>query len=130
MDQIAVVQSPPSAVQLSRVISSIVQRGRFDLSDEKRTQTQLADALTAAGLPFAREHALSEGDVVDFLVAGILAVELKIKGSKKAIFRQLERYAGHDCVHAILLVSALAIPLPATIKGKPAATASLAFGWL
>lgn len=112
-------------------LSQIVRRGRFNLLDEKRqTQRQIAGALLAAGIPFQREVRLSEGDIVDFVVGEGIAVEVKIKGAKKAIYRQLERYASHDCVHRIVLLSAQAISLPATIGGKPASCMSLSMGWL
>ena len=72
---------------------------------------------------------LSDADIVDFMV-GSIAVEVKIKGAKAEIYRQLERYAAHDNVTAILLVSSRSMHLPALINGKPTLVASLSRGWM
>lgn len=107
----------------------VLQTHRLPLTDEKRTQAQLAEVFNAAKIPFEREVHLAEGDIVDFMV-GDIALEIKIKGQRRAIFRQLERYASHPRVGVILLATAVAMHLPAEIKGKPALVASLSQGWL
>lgn len=58
------------------------------------------------------------------MIGGVV-VEVKLKGSPTAIYRQLERYAKHECVTAILLVTARSMTLPVQIFGKPAAVSSL-----
>jgi hypothetical protein len=130
MSSETIVHPDMHAMRMAAEVAAVIRRGRFDLMDEKRTQEQIGDVLTAAAIPYQRECHLSSADIVDFLVAETLAVEVKIKGTKRAIYRQLERYAGHDCVHAILLLTANSMPLPLTIAGKPAAVASLSIGWL
>jgi hypothetical protein len=110
-------------------IKEIIERNRLPLNDEKVTQTAIANALELAGLVFEREVRLSEADIVDFMV-GSVAIEVKIKGAKAAIYRQLERYAAHECVTSILLVSSRSMHLPALINGKPTLVASLSRGWL
>jgi hypothetical protein len=109
---------------------ALAHRHRFDLQDEKRTQVQIAGMLTAAGVPFEREVRLSDEDIVDFLVAGGIALEVKIKGPRMPIFRQLERYAQHNVVEAIVLFTSVSMLLPGEIGGKPAAVASLSRGWM
>lgn len=111
-------------------ITRVIQSNRFPLTDEKQTQAQIADALTKAGIVFEREARLSESDIVDFLTEDGIAVEAKIKGQRRAIFRQLERYATHGNVRAIVLVTSVAMCLPEAIDGKPARVASLSQGWL
>jgi len=112
-------------------LRSFFERQRISLADEKRAQADLDAALSAAGIPFERECRLNAADIVDFLVHGGIAVEVKLKGhQKKAVYRQLERYASHAQVHAVLLLTSLAMHLPPTIAGKPAAVASLSKGWL
>jgi hypothetical protein len=115
-------------IALGQIIRTI-QSNRFSLSGEKQTQVQIGDALAAAGIPFEREVRLSDEDIVDFMVDGI-AVEVKIKGQRKAIYRQLERYAAHERVRAVLLVTAVSMQLPPAINSKPAKVASLGAGWL
>jgi superfamily II DNA or RNA helicase len=51
-----------------RVVTSI----RADLSNEKSTQSDIAEALDGAGIHFVREARLGPGDIADFLIAGLL----------------------------------------------------------
>lgn len=112
-----------------REIKDIIERHRLPLNDEKVTQAAIANALELAGVSFEREVRLSDADIVDFM-AGTIAIEVKIKGAKAAIYRQLERYAEHGCVTSILLVTSRSMHLPALIKGKPTLVASLSRGWM
>ncbi|WP_099024351.1 hypothetical protein [Mycolicibacterium palauense] len=72
-----------------------------------------------------REKALSRRDRPDFLVnVGVLtvAVEVKVKGARNAVVRQLGRYAEHDDVDALLFASGRRVLVPAMpgeIHGKP-----------
>lgn len=110
---------------------------RLSLSDEKQLQEQIATVLSGAGLHFRREHRLAPGDIVDFLVlnqaeppiAGV-AIEIKIKGNRRDIFRQVERYCGHAAVTEIVLATNVPMGLPALIGGKPVSVAALGRGWL
>lgn len=115
-------------VQSSDILA-LARRLRLPLHDEKATQIALARYFEDAGIPAAREVGLGDGDIVDFLTNGI-AVELKIKGSPKAIYRQLERYARHECVREIVLLTSRSMTLPPRIGAKPAHVASLSVGWL
>lgn len=112
-----------------REIKDLIERHRVPLTDEKVTQAAIANALELAGVTFEREVRLSDADIVDFM-AGSIAIEVKIKGAKAAIYRQLERYAEHDCVSSILLVSSRSMHLPTLINGKPTLVASLSRGWM
>jgi len=102
---------------------------RWPLSDEKVLQAEIARAFQAQDITFRREVYLGPGDIVDFMV-GDVAVEVKIKGAKRAIYRQLERYAAHDAVGAILLATNVPMGLPEHINGKPVSIAALGRGWL
>lgn len=118
-----------------------LSRTRVALSSEKAMQSDIAAALTAAGIPFEREYPLSSTDIPDFLIPcpreliQWVAVECKLKGRgtgprKIDIYRQIERYARHPEVAAILLASNLSMGLPAEINGKPVYAASLSMGWI
>lgn len=111
-------------------IIRLLQSNRFSLTDEKQTQRQIASVLDAAGVKYEREVTLAPGDIVDFLLDEGLAIEVKIKGQRKAIYRQLERYAKSERVSCLLLATAVAMGLPETIETKPARVASLGMGWL
>ncbi len=112
-------------------IIQLIQSYRFDLSNEKRVQTEIAEAFTANGVEFEREKRLSERDIPDFFLPGGIAVECKMRGARKMdIYKQLCRYAEHNEVTALILVSNLAMGLPPEIGGKPAYFASLGRGWM
>lgn len=114
-------------------LGDFCSRLRLDMALEKRAQADLESALQAAGLEFEREKPLSKSDIPDFLVKveGItVALELKTRAQRKAIFRQLERYAEHGSVDCLLLMTGTAMGLPSAINGKPAAVVSMGGGWL
>lgn len=118
-------------------IIDLLNRGRFPLSDEKMLQAEMALALKAAGVHFKREVTLAPGDIVDFLVIDAeevklqgIAIEVKIGGSRRNTFKQLERYCGHDAVREIILATTVVMGLPETINGKPTAVVNLGRGWL
>lgn len=114
--------------QASQILA-LVRTLRLDLTNEKRTQVGLQEALERAGIVAQREVQLGDGDIVDFMV-GNIAIEMKLKGQRRAILDQLERYARHGDVHEIILLTARCMTLPAHIGGKPAAVGSLSQGWL
>lgn len=111
-------------------LTRLLQSNRFPLTDEKGTQSGIEAAFAAAGIAFEREVRLSPKDIVDFMVEGNIAVEVKIKGQARSIYRQLVRYSEHPAVEHILLATSVSMHLPPTIEGKPAKVASLSQGWL
>jgi len=111
-------------------IVDLLTSHRLTLSDEKALQEEMAAVFLKADLAFRREVRLSADDRVDFLVNEACAVEVKIKGSRRAIFRQLERYCEHDQVCELVLATNIPMGLPDDICGKPVAIANLARGWL
>lgn len=82
-------------------------------------ERDLQDAL-AAVLPHSQEYALSPEDRVDFYLDGE-AVEVKISGSRSQVLRQLFRYAQHDKVTSLILVTTRMAHrnLPPSIHNKP-----------
>jgi hypothetical protein len=116
------------AIKRAHVIDLLTSH-RLSLSDEKKLQAEISDVFEAASLDFEREVRLGARDIVDFMV-GDLAVEVKVKGSRRAIYRQLERYCGYDAVTGIVLATNVPMALPTDICGKPTAIADLGRGWL
>lgn len=115
-------------------VLNILKHARVSLSDEKVAQADL-DHLLRSGLAVnavvSREHRLGDGDIPDFLIEGRYVIEVKMKGARKAaIYRQLDRYAAHPDVQAIILVTNLAMGLPPTINGKPTFIVNLGRAWL
>lgn len=105
----------------------------FVVTQEKQTQNQVEQFLSQHGYQFDREVRLTEKDIPDFLIhteRGEILLEVKIRSPRRAIYRQLERYAEHDNVHGIVLLTATSMTLPPEIKGKPSLVSSLGAGWL
>ena len=112
-------------------IVRLIEAHRFDLSDEKRMQGQLAEVLSAHRMPFEREKRLSVRDIPDFLVDGGIAIECKMRSARKMdVYKQLCRYAEHADVRCLVLVSNLSMGLPPDINGKPIYSAKLSRGWM
>jgi hypothetical protein len=79
---------------------------------------------------WSREARLGPGEVPDFMVDRI-AVEVKMNSAQpRAVVRQLERYARHQAVGSLILLSNRAIALPRTLEGKPVYNVSLGKAWL
>lgn len=114
---------------MSKTVLDLIRATRLPAGPEKAVQAAIGDALTRAGIAHRREVRLSAADVIDFMVGG-LGVEVKIKGARRAILRQLERYAAHEEVAALALVSSVAMGLPAAINGKPVDIVSMGRAWL
>jgi hypothetical protein len=64
------------------------------------------------------------------MLPGGIAVECKLRGQRKAIYKQLRRYAHHNDVNEIVLITNTSMGLPQRIEGKPAYYASLGIAWL
>lgn len=111
-------------------IVTLLQRARLPLAEEKITQASIADVLSAKAITFEREFRLSDEDIPDFLLTDGICVEVKLRGQRRSIYRQLERYAAHDKVKGIILATSICMRLPENIHGKLALTTSLSRGWL
>ena len=105
----------PDAAQVLAVLQAV----DFTYADEYDLQEAIAAALTAAGLPAAREVPLGALRV-DVLV-GRIGVEVKIKGSPSDVVRQLQRYAHSDRIDELVLATTRSahLAVPQTLAGKP-----------
>ncbi len=109
-----------TAADRARDVIAILRRYRMPVSTEALLQAAIAEVLTREAVTFQRETVLSARDRPDFLLPPGLAIEVKIKGPVSAVLRQLERYAEHDRVGAVLLVTTRPDHIvPAEINGKP-----------
>lgn len=117
-----------SAIAIVRLLEGY----QFDLSTEKHLQADVAETLTASGIVFEREKRLNASDIPDFLVAGGIVVECKLKNRsrKMEVYKQLLRYAVHRDVTAIVLASNAVMGLPAEMEGKPVYSVSFSKAWL
>ncbi|WBO23956.1 hypothetical protein [Sphingomonas abietis] len=100
-------------------IAAVLRRTRMPSGSEASLQIAIGEALGHAGIDHEREKRLGPADRIDFLCAGGVGIEAKVKYPKRAIYRQLERYAAHDEVTALIIVTATAIGMPAQLNCKP-----------
>lgn len=121
----------PAPEELVQCVARLVAKTRISVSTEKAMQADLEHLLTAAAIPFLREHRLSDTDIPDFIVGDGVVLECKLRGARKLlIFRQLERYAAHSRVKALVLVSNVSMGLPEFIDGKPLYHVSVSTAWM
>lgn len=103
-------------------ILSTLSKVRITAAHESDAQEQIAAALRGAGIECEREVRLGERDRVDIL-AGRIAIEVKTKPvSGSTLWRQVQRYAGHDEVEAVVVASTLyrnVAGLPEELAGTP-----------
>lgn len=104
--------------------------GRFSLEREKQTQSEIAAHLSVHhGFALRREVDLGERNIIDFMIERV-GVEVKIGGSKRAIYSQCERYCRTGKLSALILATNVAIGFPPTIDGVPCFVVSLGRAWL
>lgn len=104
----------------------LLQSQRYRLGNEYLLQADVEKILKDNSIPYRREHRLSAGDRVDFFVAGHIALELKIKMPARRVYRQLERYAIHDEVDSLVLMTLGVGGVPPSINDKPVYVVNLA----
>lgn len=115
-------------------IIHLLSTPRFDLQSEKLTQSQIMDALLQNNretiYSVKREYRLDSRNVIDFLVNDSIGIEVKLKGSRRAIYLQCARYCEFDQVQELILVTNRAMALPHYINDKPCAVVNLGMAWL
>lgn len=97
--------------------------------NEKELQQEIEAVLRGRGYDVVREARISEREVVDFLV-GAVAVEIKVRGSAMAHFRQVNSYLKCDSVQGLILMTWRRQCLPSQINGKPVSVICMADSWL
>lgn len=118
----------PTAIE----IISLLKSRRFLLHDEKALQREIHEYLYTKIAPaeFSKEYCLDKGSIVDFLISPGIAIEVKIKGSKREIYRQCARYCQFDQVRELILVTNVSMGFPPEINGKPCFLLKLGTAWL
>lgn len=111
-----------SAADVVERIRALCQNLRTQTSTEKVLQDALEPLLQKTFSSVIREARLDETDVVDFLIEGTVALEVKVDGSPMAVTRQMMRYLDHDGVKRLVLVTTRrkhVVDVPGTLRGKP-----------
>lgn len=110
-------------------IIALLESYAFPLHSEAKLQQAIEKQMTQAGIPFIREYRLGTKDRVDFFSEG-LAIEIKIHGQPKAIYRQCKSYCEYDEVKALVLVTNRTMGFPKEVNGKPCFVVKLGRSWL
>lgn len=118
---------------LIKKVEYVLKGHRFDLHNEKALQAHMETALKESGLTVSREVRLNSKSIIDFLVGEPgcrVGIEVKIKGSPMAIYRQCARYTDHEWIDGIILATNRTIHMPETINNKPTRIINLGKAWL
>ncbi|WP_276483578.1 hypothetical protein [Paraflavitalea pollutisoli] len=119
-------------VELVQIVLAALKGKRFILHDEKALQQEIHLVLLnhLPALSIHREYVLDEHSIIDFLIGGSLGIEVKIKGGKRDLYRQCERYCGFDQVKQLLLITNLSMGVPEQINNKDCYVYKLGTSWL
>jgi hypothetical protein len=102
---------------------------RYLIGSETGLQRGLERVLTDHAIEFVREHNLGAdyGRIDFYLPQDKYGIELKVKGSRSEVLRQLHRYAQSPDISALILITGRArlAFAPITICDKPVLAASL-----
>lgn len=84
-------------------------------------QEGIARVLSRHGIGFEREVRLPGRGRIDFVVAGVIGLEVKVRGSLSPVTRQLWRYAEAPELEALVLITtrSLHLDFPDELNGKP-----------
>jgi hypothetical protein len=99
----------------TRKIRNALREHRYAHANEIELHGGVEQVLTGMGLTVDREVRLSDRDRIDIMTdlprrngpPVRLGIEVKVKGSADGVARQLFRYASHDRVDALILVTTM-----------------------
>lgn len=115
-------------------LPSILASYDFNFTCEAELQQAISEIFDLEGIPFMREVELSKEDRIDFLIPDGLGdlyrsgagVEIKTRFGNNDVLRQLHRYAGHDRISELFLVTTKTLhAVPDEISGKRVTTIQL-----
>lgn len=113
-------------------ILSILRSKRLPLHDEKTLQEAIYKELLSNFPEFIinREYRFDDRNVIDFLINEECGIEVKIKASKRAIYKQVERYCQFEKIKSLFLITNTSMGFPEQINGKNCYILNLGKAWL
>lgn len=116
--------------KINPLISSL-ERQRFPLNKESETQAAIEHALKQMQVEYVREYKLDENSRIDFYIPKFkLGIEVKIKGSRADIQSQCVRYAMHNQIEAILLMTSRSVNISGLYFNTPVLVINMGKAWL
>ena len=113
-----------------KTLVKLLASHKFTLHSEKELQREILDLLIRSiDILVNREYRLDSNNIIDFYCDGV-GIVVKIKGNRKEIFKQCQRYCEFDEIKSLVLVTNRAMGLPAIINNKPCVVVNLGMGWL
>lgn len=112
---------------------NFLSRIKMDSTTEALMQEAIERSFSFTDFKVEREKKLSDKDRVDFFLSlptGGVAVECKVKGAPHSILLQLARYARHEAVSAVILVTSKTMRMPQEVEGKPLYVVASSRAWL
>lgn len=113
----------------SNNIIALLKSHRFFLHNEKSLQSDIAALFTSKKVPFNREHYLDENNIMDFIVADGIGLEIKIDGTKRAIYEQCLRYSKFPEVKELILFTNKQLGTPHLYEGKRFNIVNIGTAW-
>lgn len=113
-------------------IMQILRRKRFVLTNEKVLQGEIKSILRQEfpHCNIEREFSFDKDNIIDFMIDCHLGIEVKIKGSKRALYNQCVRYCEFDQIQSLLLITTLSMGFPNQINSKDCYVLNLSTAWL
>jgi hypothetical protein len=104
-------------------VEALLARYQFTFMSEDELQEAIHEVLARHVVEATREVRLSGRDRIDLLTADGVGIEVKCSRSATTadVLRQLQRYATHDSVRELLLVTTRGAhtSIPVAVGGKP-----------
>lgn len=104
---------------------------RLPLHDEKELQEEIANTLRETLCVYEKEYRLDNENIPDFFLSeeGV-AIEIKIKGNVRKIYKQCERYCSFPEVQKLLLITNRSMGFPEQINGKDCYVINIGKAWM
>lgn len=112
---------PDDNASPGRRLAEVLTTAVLTYEDEASLHLAIAKTLEEGGIEHEHEVRLDARSRLDFLTADGVGVEVKIAGQAAGVTRQLLRYAHHQEVHELVLVTTQADHhlIPTELAGKP-----------
>ncbi len=111
-------------------IFTVLKNHRILLSNEKAVQSEIEELFIKKGIAHRREYILDDDNIIDFLLDSGVGIEVKIKGQKRAMYKQCLRYSQFEEIKDIILVTSASTGLPKELNGKETYILNLSKAWL